>query len=225
MQGNIARWLKKEGDKVSPGEVLCEVETVGFSFWLLVEFQPLVLSLSGFALPVGEIWHFPLVWYQQDKATVEMECMEEGYLAKIVKGDGSKEIKVGEVLILSGRCFLHVYVQTSLPLSECFEHGNIIEFVISYRLLLSLLKKRKIFQSLKITVLQCLMLVLLQLKSLLLLPLQNRKRLKNQSVHQSQRPLNPVQLLLKIAFLLVLLLGIWLKNIMLVMFSTTFEIF
>ena len=29
MQGNIARWLKKEGDKISPGEVLCEVETVG----------------------------------------------------------------------------------------------------------------------------------------------------------------------------------------------------
>lgn len=28
LQGNIARWLKKEGDKVSPGEVLCEVETV-----------------------------------------------------------------------------------------------------------------------------------------------------------------------------------------------------
>lgn len=39
------------------------------------------------------------VFCQQDKATVEMECMEEGYLAKIVKGDGSKEIKVGEVLI------------------------------------------------------------------------------------------------------------------------------
>lgn len=29
MQGNIARWLKKEGDKIAPGEVLCEVETVG----------------------------------------------------------------------------------------------------------------------------------------------------------------------------------------------------
>lgn len=27
-QGNIAKWLKKEGDKVAPGEVLCEVETV-----------------------------------------------------------------------------------------------------------------------------------------------------------------------------------------------------
>ncbi|THG15668.1 hypothetical protein TEA_011584 [Camellia sinensis var. sinensis] len=58
--GNIARWLKKEGDKVSPGEVLCE-----------------------------------------DKATVEMECMEEGYLAKIVRGDGEKEIKVGEVIAIT----------------------------------------------------------------------------------------------------------------------------
>ncbi|KAB1669531.1 hypothetical protein ES319_1Z016800v1 [Gossypium barbadense] len=62
-EGNIARWLKKEGDKVNPGEVLCEVET--------------------------------------DKATVEMECMEEGYLAKIIKGDGSKEIKVGEIIAIT----------------------------------------------------------------------------------------------------------------------------
>ncbi|XP_057733481.1 dihydrolipoyllysine-residue acetyltransferase component 2 of pyruvate dehydrogenase complex, mitochondrial-like isoform X1 [Arachis stenosperma] len=62
-EGNIARWLKKEGDKVSPGEVLCEVET--------------------------------------DKATVEMECMEEGYLAKIIRGDGAKEIKVGEVIAIT----------------------------------------------------------------------------------------------------------------------------
>ncbi|KAL3511659.1 hypothetical protein ACH5RR_024376 [Cinchona calisaya] len=62
-EGNIARWLKKEGDKISPGEVLCEVET--------------------------------------DKATVEMECMEEGYLAKILKGDGSSGIKVGEVIAIT----------------------------------------------------------------------------------------------------------------------------
>ncbi|KAF9685159.1 hypothetical protein SADUNF_Sadunf03G0025400 [Salix dunnii] len=55
-RGNIARWLKKEGDKISPGE---------------------------------------------DKATVEMECMEEGYLAKILKGDGSKEIQVGEVIAIT----------------------------------------------------------------------------------------------------------------------------
>uniref|UniRef100_A0A0E0DVH7 Dihydrolipoamide acetyltransferase component of pyruvate dehydrogenase complex n=1 Tax=Oryza meridionalis TaxID=40149 RepID=A0A0E0DVH7_9ORYZ len=62
-EGNIARWVKKEGDKVSPGEVLCEVET--------------------------------------DKATVEMECMEEGYLAKIIHGDGAKEIKVGEIIAVT----------------------------------------------------------------------------------------------------------------------------
>lgn len=37
----------------------------------------------------------------KDKATVEMECMEEGYLAKIIRGDGEKEIKVGEVWICS----------------------------------------------------------------------------------------------------------------------------
>ncbi|CAN6928226.1 unnamed protein product [Brassica oleracea] len=61
--GNIAKWLKKEGDKVAPGEVLCEVET--------------------------------------DKATVEMECMEEGFLAKIVKAEGSKEIQVGEVIAIT----------------------------------------------------------------------------------------------------------------------------
>ncbi|VVB00248.1 unnamed protein product [Arabis nemorensis] len=62
-EGNIAKWLKKEGDKVAPGEVLCEVET--------------------------------------DKATVEMECMEEGYLAKIVKAEGTKEIQVGEVIAIT----------------------------------------------------------------------------------------------------------------------------
>ncbi|XP_057771259.1 dihydrolipoyllysine-residue acetyltransferase component 3 of pyruvate dehydrogenase complex, mitochondrial-like isoform X2 [Salvia miltiorrhiza] len=62
-EGNIARWLKKEGDKISTGEVLCEVET--------------------------------------DKATVEMECMEEGYLAKILRGDGSSGIKVGEIIAVT----------------------------------------------------------------------------------------------------------------------------
>ncbi|CAA3011604.1 dihydrolipoyllysine-residue acetyltransferase component 2 of pyruvate dehydrogenase complex [Olea europaea subsp. europaea] len=62
-EGNIARWLKKEGDKIAPGEVLCEVET--------------------------------------DKATVEMECMEEGYLAKILRGDGSSGIKVGEIIAIT----------------------------------------------------------------------------------------------------------------------------
>ncbi|VAI68438.1 unnamed protein product [Triticum turgidum subsp. durum] len=38
---------------------------------------------------------------ETDKATVEMECMEEGYLAKIVCGDGAKEIKVGEIIAIT----------------------------------------------------------------------------------------------------------------------------
>ena len=37
-----------------------------------------------------------------DKATVEMECMEEGFLAKIIQGDGSKKKKkVGEVIAIT----------------------------------------------------------------------------------------------------------------------------
>ncbi|XP_021748015.1 dihydrolipoyllysine-residue acetyltransferase component 2 of pyruvate dehydrogenase complex, mitochondrial-like [Chenopodium quinoa] len=62
-EGNIARWVKKVGDKVSPGDVICEVET--------------------------------------DKATVEMESMEDGYIAQIVKGDGAQGIKVGEVIAIT----------------------------------------------------------------------------------------------------------------------------
>ncbi|KAG2325855.1 hypothetical protein Bca4012_040433 [Brassica carinata] len=54
--GNIAKWLKKEGDRVEVGDVLCEIET--------------------------------------DKATVELESQEEGFLAKIVVTEGSKDIPV-----------------------------------------------------------------------------------------------------------------------------------
>jgi pyruvate dehydrogenase E2 component (dihydrolipoamide acetyltransferase) len=61
-QGNIAKWHKKEGDAVSAGDVLCEIET--------------------------------------DKATLEMESMEEGFLAKILVPDGAKDIPVGEAICL-----------------------------------------------------------------------------------------------------------------------------
>ncbi|KAH7438285.1 hypothetical protein KP509_04G008800 [Ceratopteris richardii] len=61
-QGNIAKWRKREGDQVAPGDVLCEIET--------------------------------------DKATLEMEAMEEGFLAKILCGDGSKDIPVGQPIAI-----------------------------------------------------------------------------------------------------------------------------
>ncbi|HXH72937.1 MAG TPA: biotin/lipoyl-containing protein, partial [Mariprofundaceae bacterium] len=50
-EGKIARWLKKEGDTLSSGDVLAEVET--------------------------------------DKATMEMEVVDEGVLHKILSPAGS----------------------------------------------------------------------------------------------------------------------------------------
>ncbi|KAJ7535819.1 hypothetical protein O6H91_12G047400 [Diphasiastrum complanatum] len=37
---------------------------------------------------------------ETDKATLEMESMEEGYLAKILLGDGSKDIQVGQAIAI-----------------------------------------------------------------------------------------------------------------------------
>ncbi|KAL1199851.1 Dihydrolipoyllysine-residue acetyltransferase component 1 of pyruvate dehydrogenase complex [Cardamine amara subsp. amara] len=60
--GNVAKWMKKEGDKIEVGDVLCEIET--------------------------------------DKATVEFESQEEGYLAKILVTEGSKDIPVNEPIAI-----------------------------------------------------------------------------------------------------------------------------
>ncbi|KAH9704236.1 Dihydrolipoyllysine-residue acetyltransferase component 1 of pyruvate dehydrogenase complex [Citrus sinensis] len=66
-QGNIAKWRKKEGDKVSYkieiGDILCEIET--------------------------------------DKATVEFESLEEGFLAKILVLEGSKDVPVGQPIAIT----------------------------------------------------------------------------------------------------------------------------
>ncbi|KAK9282580.1 hypothetical protein L1049_010797 [Liquidambar formosana] len=62
-QGNIAKWRKKEGDKIEVGDVICEIET--------------------------------------DKATLEFECLEEGYLAKILVPEGSKDVAVGQAIAVT----------------------------------------------------------------------------------------------------------------------------
>ncbi|MBM3481921.1 MAG: pyruvate dehydrogenase complex dihydrolipoamide acetyltransferase [Alphaproteobacteria bacterium] len=59
-EGNIARWLKKEGDKIKSGDILAEIET--------------------------------------DKATMEVEAVDEGVLGKIVVPDGSQGVKVNTVI-------------------------------------------------------------------------------------------------------------------------------
>ncbi|ABV75028.1 branched-chain alpha-keto acid dehydrogenase subunit E2 [Rickettsia akari str. Hartford] len=58
--GNLARWLKKEGDKVNPGEVIAEIET--------------------------------------DKATMEVEAVDEGILAKIVIPQNSQNVPVNSLI-------------------------------------------------------------------------------------------------------------------------------
>ena len=55
-EGNLARWLKSEGDSVSPGDIIAEIET--------------------------------------DKATMEIESVDEGVLGKILVAEGAEEIAV-----------------------------------------------------------------------------------------------------------------------------------
>src|SRR5690606_34484073 len=59
-KGNLAKWLKKEGDKVKAGDVIAEIET--------------------------------------DKATMEVEAVDEGTLGKIVVAEGTEDVPVNQVI-------------------------------------------------------------------------------------------------------------------------------
>lgn len=61
-EGNLARWLKKEGDTVNAGDIIAEIET--------------------------------------DKATMEVEAVDEGVLGKIVVNDGTENVSVNSVIAL-----------------------------------------------------------------------------------------------------------------------------
>ena len=64
-KGNLAKWLKKEGDKVKSGDVIAEIET--------------------------------------DKATMEVEAVDEGTLAKILVPEGTQDVPVNNVIaVLAG---------------------------------------------------------------------------------------------------------------------------
>jgi pyruvate dehydrogenase E1 component beta subunit len=64
-QGKLAKWLKKEGDKVKPGDVLAEIET--------------------------------------DKATMEVEAIDEGILARILIPDDTDNVAVNTpIAVLAG---------------------------------------------------------------------------------------------------------------------------
>ena len=61
-EGNLAKWLVKEGDSVSAGDVIAEIET--------------------------------------DKATMEVEAVDEGIVAKILVAAGTEAVKVNEVIAI-----------------------------------------------------------------------------------------------------------------------------
>ena len=61
-EGNLAKWNKKEGDKIKAGDVIAEIET--------------------------------------DKATMEVEAVDEGILGRIVVKAGTEGVKVNEVIAL-----------------------------------------------------------------------------------------------------------------------------
>ena len=59
-EGTLAKWLVKEGDSVTSGDVIAEIET--------------------------------------DKATMEVEAVDEGTIGKLVVAEGSEGVKVGAVI-------------------------------------------------------------------------------------------------------------------------------
>ncbi|WP_375410697.1 pyruvate dehydrogenase complex dihydrolipoamide acetyltransferase, partial [uncultured Methylobacterium sp.] len=61
-KGNLAKWLKKEGDAVKSGDVLAEIET--------------------------------------DKATMEVEAIDEGILAKILVVEGTADVPVNDLIAI-----------------------------------------------------------------------------------------------------------------------------
>ncbi len=61
-EGKLAKWVKREGDKVTPGDVLAEIET--------------------------------------DKATMEVEAVDEGTLGKILVPEGAEAVAVNTPIAL-----------------------------------------------------------------------------------------------------------------------------
>ncbi len=61
-KGNLAKWLKKEGDTVKSGDVIAEIET--------------------------------------DKATMEVEAVDEGTIAKILVAEGTADVPVNDVIAI-----------------------------------------------------------------------------------------------------------------------------
>lgn len=84
MQGNIARWLKKEGDKISAGEVLCEVETVGFLYTESVGWIPSINRAPW--LCALHVWkadiYFHQIWIYRIKQQLRWNAWKKDILLR-----------------------------------------------------------------------------------------------------------------------------------------------
>jgi pyruvate dehydrogenase E2 component (dihydrolipoamide acetyltransferase) len=79
-KGNLAKWLKKEGEAVKPGDVIAEIET--------------------------------------DKATMEVEAVDEGTIGKILVPEGAQDIAVNApiaVLLMEGEDKSALSAATAAP--------------------------------------------------------------------------------------------------------------
>jgi pyruvate dehydrogenase E2 component (dihydrolipoamide acetyltransferase) len=78
-EGNLAKWLKKEGDVIKSGDVIAEIET--------------------------------------DKATMEVEAVDEGTLLKIVVPEGTQGVKVNAVIAVIGEAGEKVDAPVAAPVA------------------------------------------------------------------------------------------------------------
>ncbi len=80
-EGNLAKWLKKEGDTVNAGDVIAEIET--------------------------------------DKATMEVEAVDEGVLQKILIPEGTQGVAVNTAIaLLSGEASAPVILSNAKDLNQ-----------------------------------------------------------------------------------------------------------
>src|SRR3954463_14158966 len=61
-EGTLSKWLKQEGDKVTSGDVIAEIET--------------------------------------DKATMEVEAVDEGVIGKLLVAEGTEGVKVNAIIAI-----------------------------------------------------------------------------------------------------------------------------
>lgn len=98
-EGKLAKWLKAEGDTISAGDVIAEIET--------------------------------------DKATMEVEAVDEGTLGKILVAEGTDNVKVNEkiaVLLAEGEDASAIDAAASAPAAAAAPEALRLQKLRAHRL-------------------------------------------------------------------------------------------